>query len=192
MKLREKEGWVYIVTEEPNGRVLEFSPSTDPYLSPHQKIQVTTRPHPLIIYAGRLKHFFDEASRPLISMRVMSCYSLNSNPARELYIKEADLLAYIGQYELIGVTGIGKWIWAQEDAPSCDIRASPGAGREFQRRSIDAYRELYENAHLEMTFEATEDAGPRRIIVYQPKGSNGVIPAYMWDGSPTRPSGSLP
>lgn len=69
MKLRDKAGYIYIRTEEYNGTVLEFNPRDDMYIHPRQLKKVVTRAHPLILYAGRLKQFFDEAERPLKSMR---------------------------------------------------------------------------------------------------------------------------
>lgn len=100
----------------------------------------------LILYTGRLKMVFEAALRPLKSIKAKSCYTLNGRAAHELFIHDANLLDYVGEvnalqqfagqmlhvpldlccpypvgkYEMIGVTGVGKWIHGDEEGPSCD------------------------------------------------------------------------
>ncbi|CAD7697613.1 unnamed protein product [Ostreobium quekettii] len=184
MKLRGKVGWLYFVTEETNGTVLEFAPKVDMYLNSRQAKKVLTRAHPLIIYAERLKKFFDEAGRDLKSMRVKSCFSLNVNPAKELYISTANLLDYIGKYETIGVTGVGRWIWAYADAPLCEQRRPQTEVDEINTRSRAAYKELYAGAHVKDVVERDMWGNLRRRVIYEKideKGRHIRMPAYMWN-----------
>eukprot|EP00803_Ostreobium_quekettii_P001216 evm.model.scf_1457.2 EVM.evm.TU.scf_1457.2 scf_1457:7483-14754(-) len=184
MKLRGKTGWLYLVTEEMDGRVLEFSPRSDPFITIKQAKKVTTRAHPLMVYAGRLKKFFDESGRKLKTMKVMSCFSLNVNPGKELYIKTANLLDYIGNYELIGVTGVDKWIWAYAEAPICSTERTPSQVEEHTRRSRDAYRELYQGVGITEVHEADEWGDQRRIVIHEAYDDARKrlvrMPAYMW------------
>ena len=59
------------------------------------------------------------------------------------FIEGSIYVSYTGNYELIGITGVNKWIWAQEDAPGCDLDIDPGAGQEVQRRTKDAYMYVF-------------------------------------------------
>lgn len=185
MKLRSKEGWAYFITEERNGRVLEFFPVDDPFITRKQLKKVQTRPHPFLLYAGRLKQVFDEAGRDIISMRVKSCYSLNVNPSKELYISDANLLEYIGKYEIIGTTGIDKWIYTQEDAPPCKLSDGPHSREGMLRRSREAYMELYKDAHIKMSVELDDWDRPRRRVVHETvdpiTGQTVKEPAYVWN-----------
>ena len=114
MKLRSKHGWVYLEFTEENGTKTKLSPRMDPFIGSSQLRKVETRPDDLLTYAGRLRQVFNEAKRPVKSIKsvqsltrsaslnslcahsVYSCFSLNVNSPRELYISTANLVDYIG------------------------------------------------------------------------------------------------
>jgi len=185
MKLRDKAGYIYIRTEEMNGTVLEFNPRDDMFIHPRQLKKVVTRAHPLILYAERLKQFFDEANRPLKSMSFISCYSLNSNPTKELYIPGVNLLQYLGRYELIGVTGVNKWIYPQETAPACSMRMDRAVKERRERESLAAYRQLYRDAHIQKFVEMDEYGHRHSVVMHESFDRNNepvLMPAYAWPG----------
>uniref|UniRef100_A0A061SAH3 Vitamin k-dependent gamma-carboxylase n=1 Tax=Tetraselmis sp. GSL018 TaxID=582737 RepID=A0A061SAH3_9CHLO len=119
MKLRSKRGSTVLIIEEMNGMKHMLAPAEDNFVNNAQKRKLEDKPHVLLLYVGRLKMVFEAASRPLKSVKVMSCFALNSRPSRQLYIPTANLLDYVGKYELIGVTGVGKWIYADGEGPLC-------------------------------------------------------------------------
>lgn len=45
---------------------------------------------------------YEAALRPLKSIKALSCYSLNGRPHHELYMKEANLLDYVGEQLWLG------------------------------------------------------------------------------------------
>lgn len=110
MKLRSKRGWIFLEFEEVNGDSTILMPKLDPYIRKAQLTKIEFRPDDLLTYAGRLKQIFEEAERPLKSIQyiqlfflakltecsVHSCFSLNSNPSRQLYFSSANLIDYIG------------------------------------------------------------------------------------------------
>jgi hypothetical protein len=97
--LSVRVGWVYLVTEEADGEVLEFVPARDPLLTRRQAELIGAMPTPLLLYVSRLAGAFRRAGRQLRSVKAISCYQLNGQrPARQLYVATTNLLEYCNAF----------------------------------------------------------------------------------------------
>jgi len=185
MKLRSKWGWIHLEFHEANGNVTKLSPTYDPYITRSQLRKVECRPEDILTYAARLKQVFEEAERPVTAIYAHSCFSLNSNPHKQLYIPTANLVEWIGNYELIGVSGVDKWIYAYDDAPSCDRHNPLRANIQVYNQSITDFTNLYLQANI---FNAGELQLRHAVKknVYHVRGSHNsservLEPAYVWN-----------
>ncbi|GMH36804.1 hypothetical protein BSKO_04677 [Bryopsis sp. KO-2023] len=151
MKLRSKNGWLYMLAEELDGRVTQLAPEFDPLVAPRQIRDVETRPHATLMYAKRLNQVFEEAGRPLKSLMVRSCFSLNDNPSKQLFIPTANILDYVDTYEVFGTTGVGKFLFAFEDAPYCGNEPDVLDEDQTYIAIRNSYSELYIGAHFQKT-----------------------------------------
>ncbi|GMH36423.1 hypothetical protein BSKO_04291 [Bryopsis sp. KO-2023] len=158
MKLRSKHSWLYLTAEEMDGTETVLMPDYDPLLLRLQLKIVTAHPHALLLYVRRLNQVFEEAKRPLKTLKVKSCASLNANPAQELYIDSANLLDYMNNYERIGVTGIGKFLYGQKEAPLCDHLPNPYT-REGKANTKAAFKQLYADANFFQTLIRDDSMG---------------------------------
>jgi hypothetical protein len=122
MKLRSKHGWVVLQAVEADGRRTDFSPAHDGFITGGQRKKISDRPHAFLLWATHLTWLHMAAGRNLTSLHARSCFSLNSRPRAPLYGPlEANLLSYLGRYELIrpfGMTAVGKWLMPM---PSTDM-----------------------------------------------------------------------
>jgi len=121
MKLRTKRGSVMMLVEELSGHKTYLLPQDDPFVNHSQRSKINGRPHAFLLYVNRIKMAYEAALRPLKSIKALSCYSLNGRPHHELYMKEANLLDYVGKYEMIGRTAVGKWMHGDMEGPTCDM-----------------------------------------------------------------------
>lgn len=121
MKLRTKRGSVTLEIEELNGNKHYLAPADDPFVNHAQANKINGRPHAFLLYVGRIKMVYEAALRPLKSIKAISCYSLNGRPHHHLYMRDANLLDYVGRYETIGDTAVGKWMWGDEQGPTCSM-----------------------------------------------------------------------
>mmetsp|Transcript_25612 Transcript_25612/g.55348 ORF Transcript_25612/g.55348 Transcript_25612/m.55348 type:complete len:192 (+) Transcript_25612:1261-1836(+) len=153
MKLRTKKGWAVLVAQEANGRRLVYDPLYDDNFSRDQKAKGTVRPHAFLLYMTMLTRMHMRAGRNLTSLTVLSCYALNERPAAPLYDPTANLLEYLGKYELIAPfgmrTAVGRWLAEMPlhtDQPKCDRKKDYHdlAGRS----AVAPYRQLYRDAGL--------------------------------------------
>jgi len=128
MKLRTKKGFVNLNLVDSTGQNYTIDPKMDPFVHRSQN-NYFMKPHCLILYVGRLKQIFEAAGTPLQSVMANNCFGLNSRPGHHLYKEDVNLLDFVGKYELFGVSGARqspnspyKWLWKDEEGPSCDIR----------------------------------------------------------------------
>eukprot|EP00210_Caulerpa_lentillifera_P004769 g4553.t1 len=179
MKLRSKHGTVILEMEEMDGRITHLLPRFDPYVTSHQKSKVLSRPYVLLHYIGRLQTFFEEANRPLKAVRIQSCLSLNVNPHKELFVPTANILEYVGKYEMVTTTAIGKWMYPFEEAPLCDYQTSAQLAVSLETKSKAEYRLLYNEANIFKKY-TSEDHEQRRKIIYHKDGNDNYQAAYTW------------
>jgi len=95
MKLRTKEGYVNLILTDSRGEVHTIAPSEDPFIT-HRQGTLFVKPHALILYVGRLKQVFEAAGNPLRSVTARDCFSLNRRPRQHLYVRDVDLLQFVG------------------------------------------------------------------------------------------------
>lgn len=69
MKLRSKHGWLVLLAEEMDGNTTVLMPTLDPLVISRQLSKLKTRPHATVLYISRLQMVFEEAQRPLKSLR---------------------------------------------------------------------------------------------------------------------------
>mmetsp|Transcript_29444 Transcript_29444/g.83027 ORF Transcript_29444/g.83027 Transcript_29444/m.83027 type:complete len:591 (-) Transcript_29444:144-1916(-) len=119
MKLRTKRGFSVLELTELSGKQHLWAPEDDPFINANQRRKIGSKPHEMILYVQRLKMVFEAALRPLKSVHVISCFSLNGRPKHQLYIPSANLLDYVGKYEMVGYTAVGKWLYGDEQGPTC-------------------------------------------------------------------------
>ena len=135
MKLRSKHGWLVLVATEADGSRRAYPPLQDPFIGHDQKKKVTVRPHASMLYAAQLARLHMDAGRNLSRLEAYSCFSLNSRAPGPLFIPHADLLDYIGNYELIpplGISAVDKFLAPSppadvppDELPACDPRGFP-------------------------------------------------------------------
>ena len=136
MKLRSKHGWLVLVATEADGSRRAYPPLQDPFIGHDQKKKVTVRPHASMLYAAQLARLHMDAGRNLSRLEAYSCFSLNSRAPGPLFIPHADLLDYIGNYELIpplGISAVDKFLAPSPPADVPPRRASPRATRAASR-----------------------------------------------------------
>lgn len=69
MKLRSKHGWIALHAEEMDGNTTTLIPTLDPFVISKQLGKLKTRPHATVLYISRLQMVFEEAQRPLKSLK---------------------------------------------------------------------------------------------------------------------------
>jgi hypothetical protein len=222
-RLADKQGWVYFLLEEQRqpagaraparsgqhdkdgaelgnaGRVLDVAPGADPMLGRRAVTLIQSDPAAALRYAARLAGVADAAGRPLVSLRALSCFSLNGAPHRALFDATADLLPYAraavaavaaadtpGREEgklrmspLLGAlrlggdggggSGVSRWLHDWDTAPRCDRWAGPNDRPGLVRRTREELAELQAGAG--MWLEVASDSG------------GGLGRAVCWDGS---------
>ena len=156
MKLRSKHGWLVLVATEADGSRHAYPPLQDPFIGHDQKKKVTVRPHASMLYAAQLARLHMDAGRNLSRLEAYSCFSLNSRAPGPLFIPHADLLDYIGNYELIpplGISAVDKFLAPSppadvppDELPACDPRGFPhpeAAGAD------EDYRQSFASLHAD-------------------------------------------
>ncbi|KAK3240310.1 hypothetical protein CYMTET_49841 [Cymbomonas tetramitiformis] len=110
MMLRTKVGRVTLELVQEDGKRLMIDPSDDSLINRRQHRKLEKLPHMMIMYAGNLANIFEAAGHKLSAIHAHSCFELNGRPPQQLFIESANLLDYVGTYERIGETAVGKWL----------------------------------------------------------------------------------
>jgi len=198
MKLRTKTGWVYLNVTDSHGDSHLISPKHDPYLYRSQATMFS-KPHPLILYVGRLKQIFEEGGIPLQSVTAVDCWGLNNRAPHHLYKRDANLLNFVGKYEWWTVSGSRqapddpkKWLWKDEEGPACKINeVDKQKIRDETPRFLKAkyaaagiWKASYSQAsrlipgHRWVFGDGNRD---RRVLIHEDKTTGKVQYAYTWD-----------
>jgi len=130
-------------------------PETDTALHPDQAGALVHNPAMLLQYVSHVQHLFSRAGVHNISVRPLSCVSVNGRPAQPL-LMDVDLLPHVAAYfaasnELRAHSGVGRFLhtWRPHaPLPLCDLGASHGTPdeQEASRRQLESdltYRWLY-------------------------------------------------
>jgi hypothetical protein len=124
-------------------------PDTDGLLLDQQVARVMLQPSAVLSYCRRLQQLFEAAGRPLVSIRVISCYSLNGHEYKALYDDTVNLLGYIEEDEGFSwESAVSKWVHDWDTAPGCDRYAPPRSRYGMVRRSRGALVHLQAEAGL--------------------------------------------
>ena len=168
-----------LLQHQVQGEIHDLVPDTDGLLLDQQVARIMLQPSALLSYCRRLQQLFGAAGRPLASIRVISCYSLNGHEYKALYDDTVNLLGYLEEYDSFSLeSAVSKWVHDWDTAPRCDRYAPPRSRYGMVRRSRGALVHLQAEAGLRyhVLHDGVSSGLHRRVchVKNRGKGRGGV------------------